>query len=135
MWSFLDSQAVRTILLSTMNLLIGGVLVAIVKSRPALKKLANEREANLLAERAAEMEAMRKRMAKLEAERAVDRHKLNNVTQCLDALIMMIEMDPEKAKEAATRVKAMRESQMKTEALEKAAVHRAEILGAELPEA
>ncbi|MBB3348804.1 hypothetical protein [Sphingomonas sp. BK069] len=33
------------------NILIGGLLVTIVRTRPALKKIADEREANLLEER------------------------------------------------------------------------------------
>ncbi len=36
-------------LMALANLLIGGLLVAIVRTRPALKKIANEREASLLA--------------------------------------------------------------------------------------
>lgn len=122
MWGLLDSQAFRTILLSTMNLLIGGVLVAIVRSRPALKKLANEREKSLLEERAAEMVKMRERLEKLEAERAVDRHRLNNVTQCLDALLMLLEVAPDKAADHVSKIKAMRADQMKAEALEKGAI-------------
>lgn len=105
-----------------MNLLIGGVLVAIVRSRPALKKLANEREKSLLEERAAEMVKMRERLEKLEAERAVDRHRLNNVTQCLDALLMLLEVAPDKAADHVSKIKAMRADQMKAEALEKGAI-------------
>lgn len=122
------------VLMTIANLLIGGLLVTIVRTRPTLKKIANEREANLLAERAADMEAMRARLAKLEAERSVDRHRLNNVTQCLDALLMMIELDPDKAKEAAARVRQMRSEQMKAEAMEKGAVQAATMKaeGAEL---
>ncbi|MFS0737564.1 hypothetical protein ABC347_10985 [Sphingomonas sp. 1P06PA] len=121
-----------------LNLLVGGVLVAIIRSRPALKKIANEREANLLSERAEEMREMRERMAKLEAqmaakdaqhdaERASDRHRINNLSQCLDMLLGLIEQDPKKAAAAAARVKAMREKQMEAEALEKAAIHAAAI--------
>lgn len=107
---------------------VSTLLGAMVRQWPNLRKLNNEREANLLSERAAEMDAMRKSIAKLEAERAVDRHRINNLTQCLDALLMMIELDPDKAKEAAARVKAMRADQIKAEAAEKGAVHAASIL-------
>ena len=37
-------------LMAIANLLIGGLLVQVVRTRPALKKIANEREANLLTE-------------------------------------------------------------------------------------
>ena len=109
-------------LIALLNVLVGGVLVALVRTRPALKKIAADREANLLQERADEMESMRERLAALEVERRIDRHRLNNVTQCLDALLMMIEMDPSKAAEAASRVKEMRATQMRAEAAEKGAV-------------
>lgn len=122
-------------LMGLANLLIGGLLVTIVRTRPALKKIANEREANLLTERAEEMDAMRQRIVKLEAERATDRHRINNLSQCLDALLLMIEMDPSKAAEAAARIKEMRARQMDTEALEKAAIHSAEIASARKDEA
>lgn len=143
MWAFLDSQAVRTLLLSTMNLLIGGVLVAIVRSRPALKKLANEREANLLNERAEEMEAMRQRIAKLEekleykeavhqAERAVDRHRINNLDQCLTAFLMMVKKNPDDAATAASMIEDMRAEQIKREKQESSAIHAAAIAAAKL---
>ncbi|MDN4633858.1 hypothetical protein [Sphingomonas sp. PvP056] len=117
--------------------LLGAVVGGYFKFKPLAMKLANEREANLLRERSEEMERMRVRMdavemaartasleadkqiAMLQAERAIDRHRINNVTQCLDALILLIEQDPAKASEAATRIKAMRADQMKAEALEK----------------
>lgn len=125
-------------LLALANLLIGGVFVALIKTRPALKKIANEREANLLTERAAEMEAMRAELAAVradmerqramhEAERALDRHRLNNFDQCFNALFMMFETSPEKAAEAIAAVKSMRARQMEAEALEKATIHAAAI--------
>jgi hypothetical protein len=120
-----------TAAVAILNLLVGGVLVALIKSRPHLKRLANEREANLLTERAEEMELMRSRLAKLEAERAVDRHRLNNLSQCLDALLLMIELDPGKATEAAAKIRAMRERQAQEEAAEKSAIHAATITGKE----
>lgn len=125
-------------LMGLANILIGGLLVAIVRTRPALKKIANEREANLLTERAEEMEAMRQELAAVraemaaararhEAERALDRHRLNNMDQCFNALFLMFETSPEKAAEAIGAVKAMRARQQEAEALEKAAIHAATI--------
>jgi hypothetical protein len=120
-----------TALLGMLNLLIGGVLVAVIRSRPALKKIANEREKSLLEERAADMETMRVRLEKLEAERSVDRHRLNNVTACLDALLLLLETAPDKAPQHVARIKAMREAQMKAEAAEKGAIHAQSIERAE----
>ncbi len=125
-------------LMAIANLLIGGLLVTIVKTRPALKKIANEREANLLTERAEQMEAMQRRLEAMEAkqeaerarhqaERALDRHRLNNFDQCFNALFMMFDTSPERAAEAIAAVKVMRARQMEAEALEKAAIHAAVI--------
>lgn len=61
------------------------------------------------------------------AERAVDRHRLNNITQCFDALLLLVETSPEKATEAVKRIKEMRAAQLKAEAQEKAIIRAAEI--------
>jgi len=61
------------------------------------------------------------------AERSLDRHRLNNVTQCFDALLLLIEMAPERATEAVQKIKHMREAQLMAEAEEKALVRAAEI--------
>lgn len=61
------------------------------------------------------------------AERAVDRHVLNNITQCFDAMLMLIEIAPDKTPEIVAQVKAMRAAQMLAEAQEKALIYAAEI--------
>lgn len=66
--------------------------------------------------------------ARHEAERALDRHRLNNVTQCLDALLMLLEQAPERATEAVARIKEMRGKQIVAEAAEKATIRAAEIV-------
>lgn len=99
------------------------------KLKPLMTKLRNDREASLLEERAQEMAAQRERIEKLEAERAIDRHRLNNLTQCLDALLMLLETAPEKAAEHVARIKAMRATQMAAEAAEKGAALAAAIKG------
>ena len=77
----------------------------------------------------ADLEASRNReaaaRARHEAERALDRHRLNNVTQCFDAMILLLESSPERASEIVVRIKEMRAEQIKAEALEKAAIHAA----------
>ena len=88
--------------------------------------LADERKARDT-EREAERKAREAEQVKHEAERATDRHRINNLSQCLDALLLLIEQDPSKAAEAATRVKSMREKQSEVEAQEKAAIHAAQI--------
>lgn len=116
-------------------------MAALVRVWPSLKKIANEREANLLTERAEDMEAMRADLAKMkaeikqqqvqhEAERAVDRHRINNLQACLDSFLMLIEQDPQKAGEAVVRIKEMRARQAESEAAEKAAIRAAAIVAA-----
>jgi uncharacterized protein YigA (DUF484 family) len=122
----------NSVLLGLLNLLIGGVLVTIIRTRVPLKKIANDREANLLTERAEDMEAMRGEIAELKAElkkqanmhdaqRAIDRHRINNLTACLDAFLMLVKQDPSKAAEAAAIIEEMRAKQMMAEAAEKGA--------------
>jgi hypothetical protein len=125
-------------LMGLANLLIGGLLVQIIRTRPTLKKIANEREANLLNERAEEMEAMRQRIAKLEekaeykealhqAERAIDRHRINNLDQCLTAFLMMVKKNPDDAAVAAAMIEDMRAKQIEREKQESSAIHAATI--------
>lgn len=129
-----------TALFGLLTALIGGVLGSFVRSRPALRKIDAEREANLLSERAEEMREMRNRIDKLEAalvqkdreheaERGIDRHRINNLSQCLDALLLLIEQDPAKAAEAAAKIRAMRAEQLEREAKEKATIRAASISG------
>lgn len=137
-------------LLAVLNLLVGTLLVAIVRTRPTLKKIANEREANLLTERAEEMKEMRARLAKLEdgrqadrkeaeakleaeraqhrRERAYERHKINNLQQAFDALLLLLEGIPEAAPIVA-KIKEMRARQLEAEALEAGTIHAENIAG------
>lgn len=130
-----------TALVAILNLLVGGLLVAIVKTRPALKKIGNEREQMILAARGEDMEAMRDRIEKLEAraeqkdaeheaEIRVMRHRLNNVTSCLDALLLLLKTSPDKAAEHVGLITEMRERQMAAEAAEKGAIAGARVAAA-----
>ena len=105
-----------------------GIWRLYVLAQPRMRELKQAREADLLRERASEMAAMRERLEKLEAERAVDRHRLNNVTACLDALLMLLETAPEKAAEHVKRIKELRAAQMQAEAEEKGQIMAASIL-------
>lgn len=123
------------ILLLLLNALgIGGLLVALVKIRPQMKEIAQKREANLLQERADEMREMRERLAEIETqlqitseELRVVRHDLANANHSLDMFIALIEANPERAKEHAAKVKAMREAVRTQLAEEKAVVTKARI--------
>lgn len=103
------------------------------KILPKLKEITNKREIDLLEKRGEDMKSMSERLDKVEAERNADRkaheaevvllrHRLNNVTQCLDALIMLIEAAPDKSAKHIEMIKKMRGQQRAEEALEKGAV-------------
>ena len=66
--------------------------------------------------------------ARHEAERALDRHRLNNMTQCFESLLMLLEQAPERAAHAVAQIKEMRGKQIIAEAQEKATIHAAEIV-------
>lgn len=61
------------------------------------------------------------------AERALDRHRLNNIVQCFDAMILLIEMNPDRAPEIVSKIKEMRATQVLAETEEKAIIRAAEI--------
>lgn len=123
-----------------LNVLVGGLLVALVKRKPALVKLANERDANLLSERAKEMQEMRERIERLEeaadrkdhqhaAEIARYRHRINNLDQAFNALLMLLKQGVS-VEEAVGAVEKMRAEQLEREAKESATLHAVALKGA-----
>jgi hypothetical protein len=104
------------------SLLLGGIGVQLIRTRPMLKKIANDREANLLQERAEEMQGMRQQLILMDVELRFERHRNSNLAACFDSLIMLLKQDPSKAAEAAQMVMDMRANQIAAEALEKAEI-------------
>jgi mannitol-specific phosphotransferase system IIBC component len=143
-----------TVLVGLLNLLVGGALVSFIRSRPALRKIESDREANLLSERAQEMQEMRKRIDKLEAEqrekdekheaehkraaklleaeRAFYRHQYGNISQAFGSLLMLLKKGVP-VEEAVDEVERMRAEQLARETIEKAAL-RALAIGAGMAE-
>lgn len=80
-------------------------------------------------EKQLDLERARRELAnkRHEAERAADRHKLKNITACFDAILMLIEAAPEKAKQHVERIKKMRADQLKAESDEQATIRAADI--------
>lgn len=66
--------------------------------------------------------------ARHNAERAIDRHRLNNVTACFDAMVLLVKTSPEKAPEIVQSIEEMRARQREEEAVEKARIHAALII-------
>lgn len=61
------------------------------------------------------------------AERALDRHRLNNINACFDALLLLLKANPEKSAEAVQMIEEMRAKQLLAEAEEKAIITAAEL--------
>lgn len=97
-------------------------------------ELQTERQARQAAD--ARLEKMERKLERQQlrhnAERALDRHRLNNIQQCFDSLLLLVEMNPDKANEVVTRIKEMRAAQIVAEAEEKAIIRAAEIQADEL---
>lgn len=109
-------------------LLLLGVIVRQVGPWRKLSIDANEKLRDDLLRRVEKLEReLDRKETRHRAERALDRHKFANISQCFDALMMMLEATPEKAADIVKRVKEMRARQLEAEALEKAAIHAAEI--------
>jgi hypothetical protein len=144
-----------TVLVGLLNLLVGGALVAFIRSRPSLRKIDAEREANLLSERAKDMSEMRERLEKLEtaaakkdeehqeelrrlaehqeakdrlydAQKAADRHRINNLNQAFQGLLMLLKKGVT-VEDAVQEIEKMRNEQLAREAAEAAAIRAAAI--------
>lgn len=113
----------------------GVIATAFIKQWGPWRKIkvdADEAFRVALSERVTSLERLNARQAaRHEAERAHDRHRLNNVTQCFDMLLMLIKTNPDKAGEVVEMVEAMRARQLIAEAEEKAVIRAAEILADE----
>lgn len=83
-------------------------------------QLANERRMNFI--------EMRRLEARHDAQRSLERHRFNNSDQCLDSLLNIIELSPEKAPEAARRAREKRAIDRQAEQAESAQIHKAELL-------
>ncbi len=87
---------------------------------------------------ALERDEMGDRIAKLErqavqqqnrhrAEISLYRHKFKNITSCFDAMLLLLELNPDKGPEIIAKIKEMRATQMLAEAEEAAIIRAAEI--------
>lgn len=126
----------------TLNWTAAGVWVAalsffglLIRQILPWKKQAAETEARLRSDLMRRVERLERTLdserAIHKAERSLDRHRLNNVTQCFDALLLLIEMAPERAAESVAKIKEMRAAQLEAEAREKALIRAAEIAAAD----
>jgi hypothetical protein len=134
------------------------VLLALVKIRPTLKKLAIDGDSKLREDLMAQLKSQgadhSARVARLEtrldeqramyearidyervahaSELTVMRHRMNNLDSCLTMLLTLIEENPSKAQAAAKRAREMRADQEARESAEKATIAAAQLAAASI---
>ena len=122
-WTAAGAWATFLVLLTAM-----GVLVRLIGP---WKKQTTDAEDKLRGDLMARVEKLEKALERKDAlhaaERTLDRHKIRNLTQCLDAVLMILDTAPDKTTEVVGKVRAMREAQLQAEAAEAATIHAAEI--------
>lgn len=110
------------------------VITALIKGWPAIVDATSRAKATLGDRRVSRIEKLEAKIEEqrvsYEAEISILRHQCNNVSACLDALLLLIETAPEKAAAHASRIRAMRAEQNKTESAEKAVIRSAKIAAA-----
>lgn len=119
----------------TDNLTLAGVWVAalsflglLVRQAVPWRKVSADADAVLRSDLLARVEKLERRLDRQrirhEAERSVDRHRLNNLQQCFDATMLMLKASPEKAPQIIEHIEKMRADQITAETIEKAAIHK-----------
>lgn len=110
------------------------VSLALIKGWPAIADATLKAKMALGDRRTSRIEKLESKIdqqrVSYEAEIGVLRHGLNNVTACLDALLLLIEAAPEAAREHAARVRKMMADQAATQEREKAVIRAARIVSA-----
>jgi hypothetical protein len=121
--------------------LVGGALVAWIKNPAPIRKLAKEAEEKLRDDLIPRVEKLETKVdterdrhhaelaamhADCDAEIRIMRHRVNNLTQCFDAFVMMARKIPE-ALDVVQSVVEMRERQIIAEAAEKSGIEAAKI--------
>ena len=94
---------------------IGNILLALVKDRPALKKLQVEEDSSLRTDLLDRVETLERRIETMTATHAAERelhaaelalvrHRMNNESASMDALVGMLEMNPDIKPETIKRI-------------------------------
>lgn len=108
-----------------------GILALIIRHIGPWRKQRDEAEQNLRVALTKRVRLLEKKIelkdVKHEAERALDRHKIRNLVQCLDAVLLVLEKAPDKTTEVVAEIRAMRERQIAEEIAEAATIRAAEL--------
>lgn len=130
-----------TIMVTVLNVLVGGGLVAWIKTRPKMAEIQTQREESEAARLSARVETLEKMVerlhAKIDQERAehdalmsIMRHRVANSRATLKAIVMMLRVNPDKVTEALNQIEAMLSEQEMAEREERAAFDRARMTAA-----
>ena len=115
-------------------LLCGAVVSAIIKGWPAIRDAATRAKTAIGDRRLSRIEKLESKIeqqsAAHEAEVKLLHLQLNNVSSCLDAILLLIEAAPDRAAEHVSKIRAMRMEQSKFEIAEKAALTATRIAAA-----
>lgn len=108
-----------------------GILALIIRHIGPWRKQRDEAEQNLRVALTKRVRMLERKIelkdVKHEAERSLDRHKIRNLVQCLDAVLFVLEKAPDKTGEVVAEIRAMRERQIAEEIAEAAAIRAAEL--------
>lgn len=105
---------------------IGGLVKTWLDHKRAVRRASDEVAMALVEQLTARVESVEASAAQeralCDANLAVLRHRVNNLSGSFDGLLLFIEMAPERAREFAARIKEKRAAQEQVEAAEKASV-------------
>ena len=118
-------------LFSSQSLTVAGIWVAaftflgiLIRQIGPWKRQADAAEALLRSAMAARIDTLEVRLELQEAhhrvETTLNNHQLRNITACFDAMLLLLEMNPDRGPEIVEKIKQMRATQMIAEAEEKA---------------
>jgi hypothetical protein len=116
-----------------------GFLGAVVRQIVPYKKQANDAEARLRDSLIRRVERLEDRLDRQQtrhnAEKRLLTHKLRNMTANFDAMLMMLEMNPDRGPEIVAKIKEQRAAQMIAEAKEAALIYAEELVEEDMEDA
>lgn len=121
--------ALETALKAEREAHVSDILKVEAKRDSEARQFALERDE--MGDRIAALETIIKRRDRVrEAERAIERHRFNNLDACFNALLLLLKANPDKVSEAVAMIEEMRGKQLLAETEEKAIILAAEITDA-----
>lgn len=108
-------------------------VITAIKGWPKLKEMQLGADGSLRTDLMARISQLETQLTRVEADQAAERdrhaaemqvlrHRLNNETHSLDALLLLLETNPERTIESVTKIKEMRAAQRQQIALEQGAM-------------